>query len=101
MSSSILVCGAIFDGVRDELGGRSEILIRDGRIGAIGAKVERPDSAEVIDLSDRTISPGFIDTHVHLTMDATNLAQQTLESTATKALMGLSLAREYMHYGFT
>lgn len=26
------------------------------------------------------MSPGFIDTHVHLTMDASNLAQQTLES---------------------
>jgi imidazolonepropionase-like amidohydrolase len=47
------------------------------------------------------VSPGFIDTHVHLTMDATNLARQTLESSASKALKGLSLARQYMSYGFT
>jgi imidazolonepropionase-like amidohydrolase len=47
------------------------------------------------------MSPGFIDTHVHLTMDATHLSQQTLESSASKALRGLSLAREYMSYGFT
>src|SRR5439155_16918097 len=63
--------------------------------------VERPPSAQVIDLSDRTVSPGFIDTHVHLTMDAANLARQTLESSASKALKGLSLARRYMSYGFT
>jgi hypothetical protein len=34
-------------------------------------------------------------------MDASNLAQQTLESSAAKALKGLSLAREYLSYGFT
>ncbi len=47
------------------------------------------------------MSPGFIDTHVHLTMDAANLARQTLESSASKALKGLSLARQHMSYGFT
>jgi imidazolonepropionase-like amidohydrolase len=34
-------------------------------------------------------------------MDASDLAQQTLESSAAKALKGLSLAREYLNYGFT
>lgn len=34
-------------------------------------------------------------------MDAANMARQTLESSASKALKGLSLAREYMSYGFT
>ncbi|HET8595099.1 MAG TPA: amidohydrolase family protein [Intrasporangium sp.] len=63
--------------------------------------MSRPDGAELIDLSDRTGSPGFIDTHVHLTMDANALAQQTLGSTATKALTGLSLAQEYLGHGFT
>ena len=44
--------------------------MRDGLISEIGHSVDRPDGAEVIDLSERTVSPGFIDTHVHLTMDA-------------------------------
>src|SRR5581483_7158563 len=101
VSASLLVCGAVFDGVSEELGGRTEILVRDGLILEIGHSVNHPDDAEVIDLSERTVSPGFIDTHVHLTMDASNLAQQTLDSAATKALKGLSLAREYLSYGFT
>ena len=84
----MLVCGAVFDGVSEELGA-GEILVRDGLISEIGRSVDRPDGAEVIDLSERTVSPGFIDTHVHLTMDASNLAQQTLESSAAKALKGL------------
>ncbi|MGH3280768.1 MAG: amidohydrolase family protein, partial [Trebonia sp.] len=101
MSVSVLVCGAVFDGVSEEPGGRTEILVRDGLIAEIGRSVDRPDGAEMIDLSDRTVTPGFIDTHVHLTMDASSLAQQTLESSAAKALKGLSLAREYLRYGFT
>jgi imidazolonepropionase-like amidohydrolase len=97
----VLVCGAVFDGVSDEIGGAAEILVRDGLISEIGRAVHRPDEARVIDLSERTVCPGFIDTHVHLTMDASNLAQQTLESSAAKALKGLGLAREYLGYGFT
>lgn len=101
MSVSVLVCGAVFDGSSGELGGRMEIVVRDGTIVDMGRSVDRPEGAAVIDLSERTVSPGFIDTHVHLTMDASRLAAQTLESSAAKALTGLGLAREYLGYGFT
>lgn len=100
VNMSVVVCGALFDGVSLQPG-RHEISVRGGVIVEIGQSVRRPDDAEVIDLSDRTVSPGFIDTHVHLTMDASDLARQTLQSSAAKALTGLSLAREYLSYGFT
>ncbi len=101
MSAIVLVCGKVFDGVSEELTGPAEILVEGNRIASIGRSVDRSPGVQVIDLSDRTVTPGFIDTHVHLTMDAANLVQQTLESSASKALKGLSLAREYMSYGFT
>ncbi|HEV2550824.1 MAG TPA: amidohydrolase family protein [Stellaceae bacterium] len=101
MAAVVLVCGKVFDGVSDALTGPAEILIEDNRISRIDRSVGRPPGAQVIDLSDRTVSPGFIDTHVHLTMDAANLPAQTLESSAAKALKGLSIARRYMRYGFT
>ncbi len=101
MRTSVLICGNVFDGVSDCLSGPAEILVEDNRITKIAQSVERPPDAQAIDLSERTVSPGFIDTHVHLTMDAANLAIQTLESSAAKALKGLNIARQYMSYGFT
>jgi imidazolonepropionase-like amidohydrolase len=101
MGAIRLVCGAVFDGVSGELGGQTEILVRDGTIVELGRSVSRSEEAQLIDLSGHTVSPGFIDTHVHLTMDAANLAQQTLASAATKALDGLGLAQRYLDDGFT
>src|SRR6185437_9896791 len=101
MSLLILVCGNVFDGLSDSLSGPAEILVDGNRIAKIERSVGRPAGATVVDLSERTVSPGFIDTHVHLTMDASNLALQTVQSSAAKALAGLSLAREYMSHGFT
>jgi imidazolonepropionase-like amidohydrolase len=101
MSSLVLLCGKMFDGISDAVSNEVEILVEGNRIVSIGRSIDRPSGAEVIDLSDRTVSPGFIDTHVHLTMDASRLALQTLESSASKALKGLSIARQYMSYGFT
>jgi imidazolonepropionase-like amidohydrolase len=101
VSTSVLVCGGVFDGMSTELLGRTEIVVRDGVIVEMGASVRHPPDADLVDLSDRTVSPGFIDTHVHLTMDASTLAQQTLASGATKALTGLGLARQHLDDGFT
>jgi imidazolonepropionase-like amidohydrolase len=101
MSSIVLHCGKLFDGLSETLSGPMEILVEGNRITRVGQSIQRPADAKLIDLSSRTVSPGFIDTHVHLTMDAANLARQTLESAASKALKGLSLALMYMNYGFT
>ena len=86
MSTLVLVCGNVFDGLSDALTGPAEILIEGNRITKIERSVGRPPGARVIDLSERTMTPGFIDTHVHLTMDAANLAQQTLQSRHSRDL---------------
>ena len=101
MSATVILCGKIFASICDRLTGPAEIRIENGLITEIAPAVRRPSGAQVTDLRGRTVSPGFIDTHVHLTMDAGNLPMQTLESSAAKALKGLSIAREYMRYGFT
>ncbi len=102
MNVIVLLCGSVFDGASESLHSTDGNFSQGNRIVSIGRFVSRPPEAQVIDLSGRTVTPGsFIDTHVHLTMDAVHLAQQTLDSSASKALDRVSLAREYMSYGFT
>lgn len=83
----------MFDGISDRLTDPSEIRVEYDRITEIGPSVHRSSGAHVIALSDQTVSPGFIDTHAHLTMEGANVARQTLESSVRKALNGLSRAR--------
>lgn len=42
-----------------------EVLVTDGRIAAVGAKVEAPVDAEAIDANGRVLMPGFVDCHTH------------------------------------
>jgi imidazolonepropionase-like amidohydrolase len=100
-TDAVLVCGEHFDGHSDGLGGPVEILVQGGVIREIGPQVRRPGGARVVNLGGHTVTPGFIDCHVHLTMNAANLASQLLDSAATKALTGLHIARQYMERGFT
>jgi imidazolonepropionase-like amidohydrolase len=86
MSKTVLICARLFDGLSDTLAGPTEILIENNIIADIAQAVGRPASATVIDLGDRTVMPGFIDTHVHLCLDGLNLHQQVLQCSATKAM---------------
>lgn len=47
---------------------KGSILIENGKIVAIGEKVEVPKDAEVIDAEGKLVFPGFIDAHCHLGM---------------------------------
>ena len=43
------------------------VVVTDNRIVAVGARgdVEIPDGAEIVDVTGKTLAPGFIDTHYH------------------------------------
>jgi imidazolonepropionase-like amidohydrolase len=45
---------------------RGTILIRDGRIAAVGAEVAIPNGFDVIDAADKWVLPGFIESHGHV-----------------------------------
>ena len=57
----------LFDGKSDELVRPGVVLVEGSRIVAAGPAIPIPEGANVIDLGDATLSPGFIDAHTHLT----------------------------------
>ena len=63
-SHFVLKGGRLIDpiGGRD---GRFDILVRDGKIDAIGANLEA-DGATIIDVKDHIVTAGLIDVHLHL-----------------------------------
>lgn len=44
---------------------QGEVLVAEGKIVAVGEKVEAPADAEVIDALGRVLMPGFVDCHTH------------------------------------
>jgi len=67
-SGVIALVGARIISMADEQGGVIEngtIIIDGNRIVAIGADIEVPATAKVVDVAGKTITPGFIDAHAH------------------------------------
>lgn len=65
-SGTTLIRGAT---VLDGIGGQIEngdVLIENGRIAAIGAGLEAPEGASIVDGAGRYVTPGIIDIHSHL-----------------------------------
>ena len=73
------------------------LLLRDGRIAAIGAvdTVAVPPEAEMLDLSGRFVMPGLIDMHAHVTilpMEAGGRLASRMDSAASAEVLRTLLA---------
>jgi len=61
----VLRGGRVIDPSRD-FDQTADVLIRDGRIAAVGVELGAPDEAEVRDVRGGVVAPGLVDIHVHL-----------------------------------
>jgi imidazolonepropionase-like amidohydrolase len=79
-----------------------EVLVEGDRITAVGSTVTHPAGAETIDLGNRTLLPGLIDSHVHLFLHPGAEDLQTVqESVPQRTLMAVLAARADLMAGFT
>jgi len=91
----------------DVLGGRvverPQILITDERITSVGRQGDPvPADAKRVDLGARTVLPGLIDMHVHLTSDPLYSGYRELQFTdAFWMTVGVANARRTLESGFT
>jgi len=87
-----LVNGTLIDGTGADPIAGATVLIRDGRIAAVGASVDVyvPRDAERVDLEGRYILPGFINTHVHNALREDHLRTWAREGVTTVRDVGAS-----------
>jgi imidazolonepropionase-like amidohydrolase len=80
------------------------VVVRDGIIESINPKV-LPTDLETIELGNRTLLPGFIDMHTHVTLDFFNGDHWTtaavMETSADWALHGVEFGGNMLMAGFT
>jgi imidazolonepropionase-like amidohydrolase len=94
----------LFDGTSDAVISNATVVVTGNRIAGVNVAV--PAGAQVIDLGDVTLLPGFIDAHVHLTEESNDnfylqFFQGVMRQPAEQAFYAASYARKTLDAGFT
>jgi len=98
-----LKAGRLIDGQNAEVRRDVIIVIQGNKITAIGEKAAVPKDAVLIDLSDKTVLPGFIDVHTHIMLDGGNDYGANLykDSMPFRAIQAVANVRQVLWNGFT
>ena len=65
----VLKAERMFDGKSKTLVQNGVVIVQGNAIVDVGSNLPAPSGAQVIDLGDATLAPGFMDAHTHLTLD--------------------------------
>jgi imidazolonepropionase-like amidohydrolase len=99
-TSIVIAAERIWDGTA-EAPSAGEVLIQDGCISDLGASVAHPPGAPVIELKDHTLTPGFIDCHVHTTVLEGVFDNVYMDTVSQKTLFALNAFYILLGNGFT
>src|SRR5207248_3649901 len=96
----------MFDGKSKTLATNAVVLVQGDKIVGAGSNLPIPADAQVIDLADFTLSPGFIDAHTHVTFDYSgdynkNRLAQLSANVSEQAIRATIYARATVEAGFT
>jgi len=101
-----LKAARMFDGKSKALITNAVVIVEGDKIIDAGSNLPIPQGAQVIDLGDATLSPGFMDAHTHLTADFSgNYNQRRLQevdlNVSEQAIIATTHARATIEAGFT
>ena len=100
----IITADRIFDAESGNVSGPVRVVVTDGVIESINPD-RAPADAELIELGDRTLMPGLLDMHTHLTADYFTgdhwVTMSVYETAPDWAILGTKFARETLEAGFT
>jgi imidazolonepropionase-like amidohydrolase len=102
MAATLFTHASVLDAERGTLEPDRSVLIQDERIVEVGSASEvRAPDARVIDVRGKTLMPGLIDCHVHLTAATAHLSHSTEWSPLYLAAHASAIARAMLQRGFT
>ena len=101
-----LKAARMFDGKSNALVQNAVVIVQGDKIVDTGSNLAIPTGAQVIDLGDVTLSPGFMDAHTHLTADFSgNYNERRLQqldlNVSEQAIRATAFARATVEAGFT
>lgn len=100
MGAILFTGGRVLDPVAGSLGAQ-EVLVDGGRIIALGTGLPRDEGTQVVDLQGRTLMPGLIDCHVHVTAESLDLWSNVTAPTSLSALRSARVMEQTLQRGFT
>lgn len=101
MSSYLFRHGHVLDPVRGVLLENHEVLVEGGIVREVSAQPIASKSAQVIDAAGRTVMPGLIDCHAHVSFSQINLGLLVGTPQVTITLRALPILRDMLRRGFT
>jgi imidazolonepropionase-like amidohydrolase len=103
----VIHAARLFDGRSETLvQGGVTVIVQGDRITAVGARLQVPPDAQVIELGEVTLLPGLIDAHTHLTFEGSgdwyrDEVTGLLRSPAEQSHYAALYARRTLQAGFT
>ena len=96
-NSTLFRNGLLFDG-SGAPGRRADLLVKDGRVSEIADSIGTERADQVIDCTDKWVTPGLIDIHTHLDLEvelAPELPEVVRHGTTTVVMSNCSLGVAY------
>lgn len=103
-SATLFTNCTVFPGSSVSLRRGMSVLVEGNRIKVLQAgRIDAPVGATVIDAGGRTLMPGLIDNHCHITMSASSIADLSTDTTPVETIMarGQAEAQAILMRGFT
>src|SRR5437764_3485927 len=96
----------MFDGKSKSVVPNGVVIVQGDKIVDVGSNLAVPGNAQIIDLGDATLAPGFMDAHTHLTLDYSGdynvrRLQELDLNVSEQAIIATAHARATVEAGFT